>query len=77
VVLAPSGAGAAPAGPRCGRSRHPWADDSAGLVEYTDTVVDLICDRQDLVVLPSRSAASRHRLWQIGSRSRGSSWWRP
>jgi len=36
----------------------PCDDDSAGLAEYPDTVVDAVGDRTDLIVAPSHSAAS-------------------
>ena len=48
----------------------PCEDDSAGLDEYTDVVVDAIGDRRgDMFSSRSHSRASRHLWLHIGCRS--------
>lgn len=46
----------------------PCDDDSAGLSEYADTVIEAIGERTDLVVVASRSEASRPRSSASGCR---------
>jgi hypothetical protein len=53
----------------------PSEDDSAGLPEYADTVVDAIGDRADLVVVAQSFGGFTHRWYATGCRWTCWSWW--